>query len=73
MTFSIFLWKYVFFLYIYISILQLVGRMVGGIQDLEVESSSDEDEEDDEDEEEPGPQSRKAASNKSSGVFSMFK
>lgn len=47
--------------------------MVGGIQDLEVESSSDEDEEDEEDEEEAGPQSRKAASTKSSGVFSMFK
>lgn len=47
--------------------------MVGGIQDLEVESSSDEDEEDDEDEEETGPQSRKAATTKSSGVFSMFK
>lgn len=47
--------------------------MVGGIQDLEVESSSDEDEEDDEDEEEAGPQSRKTASTKSSGVFSMFK
>lgn len=71
MTFSIFLEICFDSLYI----LQLVGRMVGGIQDLEVESSSEEDEEDDEDEEETGPQSRKAASTKSggSGVFSMFK
>ncbi|XP_054261334.1 signal recognition particle receptor subunit alpha homolog [Macrosteles quadrilineatus] len=48
----------------------LVGKMVGGIQDLEVESS--EEEEDDDEDEEMGSQNNKTAS-KSSGVFSMFR
>ncbi|KAG8249429.1 signal recognition particle receptor subunit alpha homolog [Homalodisca vitripennis] len=52
--------------------ISLVGSMKGGIQDLEVDSSS-EDEEDIEDEEDSGSQNQKAASTKSSSVFSMFR
>uniref|UniRef100_A0A1B6IS61 SRP54-type proteins GTP-binding domain-containing protein n=1 Tax=Homalodisca liturata TaxID=320908 RepID=A0A1B6IS61_9HEMI len=52
--------------------ISLVGSMKGGIQDLEVDSSS-EDEEDIEDEEDSGSQNQKAASTKSSNVFSMFR
>lgn len=50
---------------------QLVGQMVGGIQDLEVESSSEEEEEEDDDE--IGSHNRKPVAAKSTGVFSMFK
>uniref|UniRef100_A0A1B6F339 SRP54-type proteins GTP-binding domain-containing protein n=1 Tax=Cuerna arida TaxID=1464854 RepID=A0A1B6F339_9HEMI len=52
--------------------IRLVGSMKGGIQDLEVDSSS-EDDEDNEDEEDSGSQNQKAASTKSSSVFSMFR
>lgn len=51
----------------------MVGRMVGGIKDLEVESDSDDyDEEEEEDEEEVATQTNKPAA-KSGGVFSIFK
>jgi len=49
----------------------LVGQMVGGIQDLEVESSDEEEEFDNHDED--NHQNHKSASTKSSSVFSMFK
>jgi len=50
----------------------LVGKMVGSIRDLEVESSEEEEEDDDE-EEDASPQNHKASSSKSSSVFSMFR
>uniref|UniRef100_A0A1B6BYV7 SRP54-type proteins GTP-binding domain-containing protein n=1 Tax=Clastoptera arizonana TaxID=38151 RepID=A0A1B6BYV7_9HEMI len=48
----------------------LVGKMVGGIKDLEVESDSEEEEEEDDEIE---VQVKKPSANKSSGVFSMFR
>ena len=52
----------------------MVGRMVGGIQDLEVESDSEEYDDDDEDEE---MTSNTSATNKpaakTTGVFSIFR
>lgn len=52
----------------------MVGRMVGGIKDLEVESESDEydDEDEEEYEEKTSNQNNKPAA-KSGGVFSMFR
>lgn len=51
----------------------MVGRMVGGIKDIEVESDSDDyDEDEEEDEEEVETQTNKPAA-KSGGVFSIFK
>lgn len=54
----------------------MVGRMVGGIRDLEVESDSDDYDDDEEDEEEyeekASNQNNKSAA-KSGGVFSMFR
>lgn len=51
----------------------LVGRMVGGIRDLEVESDSDDYDDDDEEEEEVlSTQNNKPAA-KSNSVFSMFR
>ena len=47
----------------------MVGRMVGGIKDLEVESDSEEYEED---EEEEAPK-QTAQPKKTGGVFSMFR
>ncbi|BES93791.1 Signal recognition particle receptor [Nesidiocoris tenuis] len=49
----------------------MVGRMVGGIKDLEVESDSDASEDEESEEEEERPQRQQAA--KSRGMFSMFK
>ncbi|KAF4530114.1 hypothetical protein B566_EDAN001371, partial [Ephemera danica] len=51
---------------------QLVGRMVGGIKDLEVESSSEEEEEDDEEEEEVQITTASKQAKKG-GMFSIFR
>lgn len=54
----------------------MVGRMVGGIKDLEVESDSDEyneDDDDDEEEEVPSSQTNNKSAAKSGGVFSIFR
>lgn len=47
---------------------QIVGKMVGGIRDLEVESDSEDDEQF-----ETAAERKKKAESKSRGVFSVFK
>ncbi|XP_022194745.2 signal recognition particle receptor subunit alpha homolog [Nilaparvata lugens] len=52
----------------------MVGQMVGGIRDLEVESEEDDDDDDDDDDEQQVQQNtNKKQSSKSSGMFSMFR
>jgi signal recognition particle receptor subunit alpha len=61
-----FFFSYYNFMFI---IFQLVGQMVGGIKDIEVESSEEEEDEDEEIE----VQVARSKANKSGAMFSLFK